>query len=227
MNAVHGLSEDVLPEQRVSHVAGAGRLRLTGQNLACERGGRPVFDRLSFSVAGGGALALVGPNGSGKSSLIRLIAGLLRPLAGTLDLEGGREDTPLGEHCHYLGHLDALKPALTVEENVAFWRAYYGATGLGAADALAEVGLAHALALPAGFLSAGQRRRAALARLLVSRRPIWLLDEPTSALDTASQKRLFDLVGAHLSGGGLVVAATHQEMPFTTDRLSLGGAVSA
>ncbi|MEO1200921.1 MAG: heme ABC exporter ATP-binding protein CcmA [Pseudomonadota bacterium] len=196
-------------------------MRLTGRNLACERGGRPVFTGLSFAVAAGEALSLMGPNGSGKSTLLRLIAGLLHPIEGQLTLDGGQDDVSIGEQCHYLGHLDALKPALTVAENVAFWRAFFGATGRDVAEALDAVRLGHASTLPAGFLSAGQRRRAALARLLVSYRPIWLLDEPTSALDTASQARLHELVRAHLGAGGIVIAATHQHLPFSGSELRL------
>lgn len=195
-------------------------MRLSGRDLVCVRGGREVFADLSFAVSGGEALSLVGPNGAGKSSLLRVIAGLVHPVLGVLTLDGGDGERSVGEHCHYLGHLDALKPALTLRENVGFWRSYYGGSGA-VEDALDAVSLGPIADLPAGFLSAGQKRRAALARLLVAHRPIWLLDEPTSALDAGSQDRLFAIVGQHLEQGGIVVAATHQALPFATDVLSL------
>lgn len=195
-------------------------MRLSGQNLVCVRGGREVFAELSFAVDGGEALSLVGPNGAGKSSLLRLIAGLVRPALGALSLDGGDDERSIGEHCHYLGHLDALKPSLSLRENVVFWRSFYGGTSSVEA-ALDAVSLAPLMHLPAGFLSAGQKRRAALARLRVADRPIWLLDEPTSALDTGAQERLFAIVGEHLAKGGIVIAATHQPLPFATNVLSL------
>ncbi|NJO54004.1 MAG: heme ABC exporter ATP-binding protein CcmA [Bacteroidales bacterium] len=199
-------------------------MRLAGECLTCERGGREVFCDVSFSLDAGRTLALVGPNGAGKSSLLRLIAGLVRPVAGTLSLEGGDPELAVGEQAHYLGHLDALKPALTVAENLDFWiRALGGGTGLSRDTALDQVALAKLAALPAQYLSAGQRRRLALARLLVVHRPLWLLDEPTTALDVASQGRLFELIAAHLAGGGLVVAATHQPLALAYDELRLAG----
>ena len=199
-------------------------LRLVGTRLTCERGGREVFRDVSFSLDAGRTLALVGPNGAGKSSLLRLIAGLVRPLAGTLTLEGGDEDLSVGEQAHYLGHLDALKPALTVAENLDFWIAALGGdSGLSRDDALDRVALGKLAELPAQYLSAGQRRRLALARLLVVHRPLWLLDEPTTALDVASQGRLFELIAAHLAAGGLVVAATHQPLALAYDELRLAG----
>ncbi len=186
-----------------------GRMRLTGEDLCCERGGRQVFRGLSFGVAGGEALLVTGRNGAGKSSLLRMIAGLVRVAAGTLSLAGGEPEAAIGEQAHYLGHLDALKPALTVRENLRFWAEFLGAGGNGVARALDAVDLATLADLPAAYLSAGQRRRLSIARLVAVKRPLWLLDEPTSALDAGSQKRLADLMRSHLGGGGIIVAATH------------------
>jgi heme exporter protein A len=183
-------------------------LRIEG--LVCRRGGRTVLDRVGFTVPAGTALVLTGPNGAGKTSLLRALAGLLHPAAGAIVLDGGDAELTLGEQCHFLGHLDPVKPALTVSENLAFWADYLGADGgVALPEALAAVGLSDLAGLPGGYLSAGQRRRLSLARLVAVRRPVWLLDEPTSALDSAGQARFGDLVAAHLAGGGMVVAATH------------------
>lgn len=184
-------------------------MRLTGDNLACIRGGRVVFAQLNFSVAGGEALLITGPNGAGKSSLLRVIAGLVRLADGKLSLEGGDPEAAIGEQVHYLGHQDALKPALSVAENLRFWAAYLGNGAGDIAPALEAVALKPLASLPAAYLSAGQRRRLSIARLLAVKRPIWLLDEPTSALDAASQERLAGLMRDHLGGGGMIVAATH------------------
>ena len=189
-------------------------MNLSGLDLTCVRGGRRVFSRINFSVTGGGALVLTGPNGAGKSSLLRMIAGLIRPTEGRLALEGGDAELSVGEQAHYVGHLDPLKPALTVTENLRFWARFLNGRAdpneaARAARGLDAVGLADLAHLPAGYLSAGQRRRLSLARVLAAPRPIWLLDEPTTALDAASQDRLRQVMHAHLSGGGLVVAATH------------------
>jgi heme exporter protein A len=199
-------------------------VRISASNLSCVRGDREVFSRINFSVSSGEALAVVGPNGAGKSSLLRLIAGLVRMTLGELSIEDGDPELTIAEQAHYLGHQDALKPSLSVTENLAFWARYLGTGSIDLADALEAVGLAAIRELPAGYLSAGQRRRLSIARLVAVRRPIWLLDEAASALDAAAQTRLIELMRAHLAGGGLILAATHA--PLGLERvaeLRLGG----
>ncbi len=198
-------------------------MRLTTRDLACLRGGRRIFRDLGFQVAAGETLLVTGPNGAGKSSLLRLIAGLLRPAAGSIELAGGDPELTIAEQAHYLGHQDAFKPALTVEENLAFWVDFLR-TGP-AKPALAAVGLDGLGRLPALYLSAGQRRRLSLARLIAVPRPIWLLDEPTSALDTAAEAMLTGLMLSHLANGGLIMAATHASIGLEgAKELKLGGA---
>jgi heme exporter protein A len=187
-------------------------MRLIAENLACERSGRRVFAGLSFTVEPGRALVVRGPNGAGKSSLLRLIAGLIEPAGGSLRLDEAPGERSLAEQSHYIGHKDALKPALTPRELLIFWQAMLGRAAEAPDQALAALDLAHAADLPSAYLSAGQRRRLALARLLVSGRPLWLLDEPTSALDAASQALFAKMTSAHLARGGLVVAATHVDL---------------
>jgi heme exporter protein A len=187
-------------------------MQLSADNLACSRGGREVFRGLSFSLPGGEALLVTGRNGAGKSTLLRVIAGLVHLGSGRLALDGGDPEAAIGEQSHYLGHQDALKPALTVTENLQFWAAFLdgGGDGVDAVEpALEAVDLSRLADLPAAYLSAGQRRRLSLARLIAVKRPLWLLDEPTSALDIASQARLAELMRSHLTGGGMIVAATH------------------
>lgn len=185
-------------------------MRLVAEALGGMRGGEEVFSGIDFALEAGGALVVTGPNGAGKSTLLRVVAGLLAPAQGRVRLEGGAEDFPtVASACHYVGHQNAMKTALSVAENLSFWRAFLGATGLGVAEALDRVGLGGIGHLPFGYLSTGQRRRASIARLLVSRRPLWLLDEPTAGLDRASEERFAGLMRAHCSSGGMVVAATH------------------
>jgi heme exporter protein A len=199
-------------------------MRLSGSGVRCVRGGREVFSGLDFTAASGEALAVTGPNGSGKTSLLRLIAGLLSVTDGSIGLEGGDSELTLPEQAHYLGHRDALKPSLSVLENLSFWRDFLGGETFDAAKSLAEVGLDHAAHLPAAFLSAGQRRRLSIARLLAVRRPIWLLDEPVSALDAAGQNLFTGLMSNHLARGGLIVAATHAPLGVQAGELRIGGA---
>ncbi|WP_439410234.1 heme ABC exporter ATP-binding protein CcmA [Bradyrhizobium sp. DASA03076] len=200
-------------------------MQLAGRGVTCVRGGREVFSGLDFEAVAGEAMAVVGRNGSGKTSLLRLIAGLLIPAGGKIVLGGGHGDMTLPEQCHYLGHRDALKPALSVTENLSFWAEFLGGERGDAAESLATVGLDHAADLPAAFLSAGQRRRLSLARLLTVRRPIWLLDEPTNALDAAGQDMFSGLMREHLARGGMIIAATHGPLGIDARELRIGGMV--
>src|SRR5579871_3698204 len=184
-------------------------MRLSAVHLACHRGGRDVFAGVNFAVGSGEVLAITGRNGAGKSSLLRTIVGLVRVAHGSLSLEGGDPELTIAEQAHYLGHQDALKPSLSVGENLRFWAGFLGHKPADTSAALAAVGLDPLADLPAAYLSAGQRRRLSIARLLAVKRPIWLLDEPVSTLDTAAQERLAGLMQTHLSEGGLVMAATH------------------
>ncbi len=171
-----------------------------------------MFSGVDFSLPSGALLAVTGANGAGKSSLLRILAGLLRPEAGTVIRLGGASSL------HFLGHLDGLKGAFTLREMLRFWSDLLG-SGEGREErvvlAAEEVSLAHALDLPSGVLSAGQRRRAGLARLLLARRPIWLLDEPGSGLDRDGEALLGRLLDRHRGEGGIAIAATHQALPVT------------
>ncbi len=186
---------------------------LAAHDLAVFRAERLIFRDLSFAVEPGAALVLAGANGSGKSSLLRVLAGLLRPAAGRLLWDGQDALADLDEHGRrvaYLGHQDAVKPGLTALENL---RLPARLSGRSITQALAAMGLEALADLPARMLSAGQKRRLALSRLCLSRAPIWLLDEPTLGLDTAAIGRFGDLLHAHRSAGGIVVAATHVPLP--------------
>ena len=203
-------SNDVIIKQ------GADGVMFEGRDLACIRGDRVVFESLDFSVAEGAALWLKGPNGSGKSSLLRLAAGLMRPAAGRItwiDDDIARNREAHRARLAYVGHLDAMKPTLTAAENLTFWA---GITSTASAPdtnaigaALERFGLAPLADVPARLLSAGERRRANLARLAVTAAPFWLLDEPTVALDEASTAAFAELVTRHLEGGAIALIATH------------------
>jgi len=191
---------------------------LAVSRLACRRGLRPVFEDVTFALQAGAALAVEGPNGAGKTSLLRILAGLLEAEAGTVTARG---------EAVYLGHLDALKPQLTVAENLGFWAALFGADAGAGARALERFGLTALAGLSAGVLSAGQRRRLALARLTHfigagAARPIWLLDEPDAALDAQGRAALEALVAEHMAAGGIAVAATHHGLACASARLELG-----
>ena len=193
--------------------------------MACIRGERPVFSGVSFRLERGGALALVGPNGAGKSSLLRILAGLLKPAGGTLGWEGSPVDEDGAAHrqrLHYVGHLDAVKPTLTAAENLDGWARFRGAVRA-APDALAALGIADLADVPGRYLSAGQKRRLALARVLATPAPLWLLDEPTVTLDADAAARVDAMIAAHRAGGGMAIVATHGEIALDgARRLDLG-----
>ncbi len=188
------------------HARTAGA-RLAAEDISVIRGERLVLDGISLAVEAGGALLLLGPNGAGKSTLLRVLAGLRRPDAGRVLLDG---DTELSGRLAYLGHWDAIKPGLTAAENLSFAAALSGRDMAAGLDGL---GLASLAELPARMLSAGQTRRLALARMAVSGAPVWLLDEPTVGLDAGSVSAFGALLAAHRGSGGCVVAATHLPLP--------------
>ncbi len=202
-------------------------MRLRAWDLTIERGGRRLFAGLSFEAGEGSALLVTGPNGAGKTSLLRALCGFLPAQSGGFALEGVDSERTVGEQAHYLGHADAVKGALTAGENLAFWAGALGGDSSEAARraALARLGLAHAIDFPARLLSAGQKRRVALARLLIAHRPLWLLDEPTTTLDAAAQSAFAGIMDAHLSRGGIIVAATHASLGLPdAQELRLGAA---
>ncbi len=198
-------------------------MKLNASALACERNGRVVFSGVDFVVKSGELAELRGPNGSGKSSLLRQVAGLVPVSGGGLTLDMGDDDSagdqPLPQRCHYVGHQDALKPSLTVRQNLSFWAMLLGGGDGDVERALAAFGLQALSEVAVQFLSAGQRRRLALARLPVAPRPIWLLDEPTTALDQTAEKTLGRMMDAHLASGGMVLAATHATLPRKADHV--------
>jgi heme exporter protein A len=202
--------------------------RIEGRDLVCVRGERVVFRALNFTVGAGSLLTLEGPNGAGKTSCLRMIAGLLSPFAGALNFA-----TPSGANLHdgeergrcvaWLGHADGLKAQLSVRENAEFFARLASASS-DVASVLARVGLARAIDLPAAYLSAGQKRRLGLARLLLWPRPLWLLDEPLAALDTAGRELLVEILSAHINAGGIAIAATHGPLGLASERVMLRGA---
>ena len=170
-------------------------MRMIAEGLSGERGGEPVFSGISFALADGEGLLVTGPNGSGKSTLLRIVAGLLPSAGGSIEIADADVRWPdIASACHYLGHQNALKPALSVRENLGFWRDYMGEPHLAVTEALEMVGLDEIGHLPLGYLSTGQKRRIAIARLLVSYRPVWLLDEPTAGVSPIVMDELFDRI---------------------------------
>jgi heme exporter protein A len=197
---------------------------LIADQLTCVRGGRIVFRELSFRVGAGTALCVEGSNGAGKTSLLRLIAGFLSPASGTIRLQTNAGDVldpeQRGRFVAWLGHHDGVKPQMSVRETLVFFARLYGDAGE-VASALEAVGLARLADLPGQYLSAGQKKRVALARLLVCRRPLWLLDEPLASLDAAGKKIAAALIAAHCAKGGIAVVATHEALGIDCERLSL------
>ena len=193
-------------------------MRLTAENLSARRGEDLIFKDISFILGSGECLILTGRNGSGKTTLLRTVAGLLRPDSGriTWTCDGIEAGMRAAEACHYLGHRNAMKVELSVRENLSFWKSFLGDYGQGRAlsidDAADAVGLGDIAHLPFGYLSAGQQRRLAFAKLLVSWRPVWILDEPTAALDVNAESIFTGLIEKHLAQGGIVLAATHQPL---------------
>lgn len=181
-------------------------------NLAIDRGGEPLLSNLSFSAGAGDTLLLRGPNGVGKTSMLLCLAGILREAEGSIDWQGRHVDDRPGADMHFIGHRPAIKAGLTAFENLKFWADVCGADESNVLPALEQAGLAHAADFDAGYLSAGQTRRLALARLIAAPRPIWLLDEPTSALDAHGDKWVCGLIDTHIANGGLVIAATHLDL---------------
>lgn len=196
---------------------------LTAENLACVRGDKRLFESLSFRVRAGQALAVEGANGAGKTSLLRLLAGFLAPVAGRVLVRTATSESDDAEErgrlVGWLGHLDGLKPQLTVLEQLSFFARLYGRQADPAA--LETVGLARQADLPCRYLSAGQRRRLALARLLTSQRPLWLLDEPFAALDASGQRLVAGLMLRHCGEGGIIIAATHDPLGLGNESLKL------
>lgn len=199
-------------------------ISLTAHEISCQRGDRILFAGLSFALRAGESLLVTGPNGAGKTSLLRMIAGLLPLHAGRL--EGGDPSVPLFELCHYVGHANGIKSALTLHENVGFWADFLGGSG-DLEGAFQKFGLASLEELPAGLLSAGQKRKLSLLRLFAAPRPIWLLDEPSVSLDAPSVAVLGEAISEHLAHGGIAVVASHtplkarftQELALKRERL--------
>ena len=200
------------------------RIGLAAHEISCQRGGRLLFQDLSFALAPGGGLLVTGPNGAGKTSLLRQIAGLLPLAGGRLSLDGPRPDVELPELCHYVGHLNGIKTSFTVRENLAFWTDFLGETGGSVPRALSAFGLTPLADFPAGLLSAGQKRKLALSRLFAAQRPIWLLDEPQVSLDAPSLKLLEAAIKDHLEASGIAVVTSHTPLKTKfAHKIALGG----
>lgn len=192
-----------------------------GDNLDCIRGERRVLTDLNFQISDGEVLVLTGKNGTGKSTLLRLMSGLLRPHAGKLSWDGENIDDDPSAHNNrmtYVGHAEAVKPALSVIENVEFWRSVRGNPGHSAMDALEAVGIGHLANIPARYLSAGQKRRVALTRALTSGAKLWLLDEPTTALDVDASASFGESIEKHRKTGGMAVISTHTDLGLCNTR---------
>jgi heme exporter protein A len=226
--AIFGPASDANPDQGRIHFMTIQSL--TATNLTCQRGGRVVFRALGFAVGAGHALALEGANGAGKSSLLRMLAGFIAPAAGSIVFSGGGSDISEGEdrakQVGWLGHLDAAKPQMTVRETLAFFGRFYAvpADDTAITVVLENVGLARLADLPCQYLSAGQKKRLALARLQFCARPVWLMDEPLAALDTAGKSIAANLIASHCARGGIAVVATHEPLGIACERLMLGTA---
>ena len=200
-----------------------GSIGLAAHKISCQRGGGVLFENLSFALKPGEGLLVTGPNGAGKTSLLRQIAGLLPLDAGALDVPGAGPDDRLPELCHYVGHANGIKTALSVRENVAFWAEFLGSKPKGLKAVLDGFALGALADLPAGILSAGQKRRLALTRLLAATRPIWLLDEPSVSLDDRSTELVYRAIVLHLAAGGIAIVASHAAPGLTfKHRLKLG-----
>ncbi|WP_038594197.1 heme ABC exporter ATP-binding protein CcmA [Neorhizobium galegae] len=193
-------------------------MRLLAENLSARRGEDLIFTDISFDLGAGESLVLTGRNGSGKSTLLRVVAGLLHAETGRVSWisESSESGMRAAEACHYLGHRNAMKAELTVFENLGFWKDFLGdaedGKGISPGEAAESVGLGGIIHLPFGYLSAGQQRRMAFAKLLVAYRPVWILDEPTAALDVSAEAVFTELIKAHLAAGGILLAATHQPL---------------
>jgi heme exporter protein A len=200
--------------------------RLAVENLALARGERSLFANLSFTLEAGEAIALVGANGAGKTSLLRAVAGLIRPESGAIHFHGDANaldpDEARAGGLHLLGHHDGLKSNRTAGEELAFWSRWSGGTDAGVAHAIAAQDLAPLLDLDIRKLSAGQRRRLALARLIAAPRPLWLLDEPMAPLDAARRTAFGALMANHLASGGLILAAVHDPLPVPARTVKIG-----
>jgi heme exporter protein A len=220
--------------QCIIHLEGKSMAVFSGQDLLCIRGERLVFSKLNFTLKSGGALVLIGHNGAGKSSLLRMMAGLLSPRAGVMSWDGDPLTDDMDEHrerLHYVGHHDAIKPVLSVEENLMFWaglRNNAGDARQNFKEALDIFSIPHLIDVPGRFLSAGQKRRVNLARIIASKSALWLLDEPTTALDRETIKKLEDVMEAHRQEGGMIVLSTHSDVNLSNpDVLNVGDFVAA
>jgi len=193
------------------------------RDLAVRRGGRTLFAGLSLDLRAGEACALTGANGAGKTSLLRAVAGLVPPEAGSVTFGEADPVEARNAGLHLVGHQDGLKPARTTREELQFWSAWSGGTAASASAAAEALELGPLLDLEVRRLSAGQRRRLVLSRLLAAPRPLWLLDEPLSPLDARWRSRFGEMMATHLAGGGLILAAVHDPLPIAAKTLDLGG----